>query len=249
MGLESAVNFLMVCLELGQRGRRTAQEFGRRFQLPSAVINGYVEQGRELPSFGQLGCQGFIVLGPHGEFAVQRTVPCYLEASQKAFEAVESLLANLWNVRAVRSVPPAREINLKTPAVLDLPPVGVHELDEDHQAIEAAMIFLQQRKSCPAMRSLLALWRQHSQHEEQLFAEFDFGRHRTADPGRAATAPHCQHHEHIASMMESAEQAAAASCCGLVAREAIEALVAEIQRHADLYDMAYAGKLGVQGGM
>lgn len=90
----------MVCVECGPNGQRTAQDFGRRFQLPPSVINGYIEQKAELPGYGQLGCQGFIVLGPYGEFAVTRTVPCYLEAGAKAFDVVEKLLAREWDIRA-----------------------------------------------------------------------------------------------------------------------------------------------------
>lgn len=255
----SNVNFLMVCVEWGPGGLRTAQNFGRQFQLPPSVVNGYIESKDELPTFGQLGCQGFIVLGPHGEFAVQRTVPCYLESGTKAFQAVETLLATLWNVRAESAPPaeplgsavrsaPAAEAEGRTedpPQVrLVLPAVGEPEMDEEHQALHRAVEELQQARTQRALQDLLLMWREHSQHEEQLFEKFDFGRHRSAAPGQAATAPHCQHHAFITSMME---RAASAACCGgTLPCDVIESLVTEIQRHAELYDAAYAGRLGVE---
>mmetsp|Transcript_79294 Transcript_79294/g.139958 ORF Transcript_79294/g.139958 Transcript_79294/m.139958 type:complete len:254 (-) Transcript_79294:91-852(-) len=234
-GAASKVNLLMVCMELGKAGLRTAQAFGKQFQLSSSVLNGYVEQRGELPSFGQLGCQGFVVLGPYGEFAVQRTVPCYLEAEKKAFRAVEKLLSSLWSIsleaRALPQTVPAESKKVQSKEQLT---VGVPEMDEEHEAIQEAVVELTRAKSRGAMESLMQLWVQHSEHEEQLFYNFDFGSHRSAAKGRAATAPHCEHHRLIARMMGDFVQGRASD---------VDAVTVEIQRHMELYDAAYAGKL------
>ncbi|EOD36328.1 hypothetical protein EMIHUDRAFT_467234 [Emiliania huxleyi CCMP1516] len=71
------VRFLMLCVETGASGLRTAKAFGKEFRLPATVVNGYIESKSELPRFGQLGCGGFVVLGA------------------LAFAAVEALLAGL----------------------------------------------------------------------------------------------------------------------------------------------------------
>jgi len=226
----SKVNFLMVCLEPGRAGLRTAQAFGKQFQLPESVLNGYVESRSELPSFGQLGCQGFVVLGPYGEFAVQRTVPCYLEAEQKAFRAVEKLVSSLWTISLESSK--SRAVSKKR-ALDQVTSVGHPEMDAEHEAIEAAVAELRKTKDVQAMESLRRLWLQHSKHEEELFYEFDFGRHRTAKD-HAATAPHCEHHRIIGSMMDDFIQGRSSD---------IELVMAEIQRHAEVYDAAYIGKL------
>ncbi|EOD32407.1 hypothetical protein EMIHUDRAFT_456109 [Emiliania huxleyi CCMP1516] len=73
------VRFLMLCVETGASGLRTAKAFGKEFRLPATVVNGYIESKSELPRFGQLGCGGFVVLGRHGEFVAARTVPSYLD--------------------------------------------------------------------------------------------------------------------------------------------------------------------------
>lgn len=225
----------MVCVELGKSGLRTAQAFGHQFQLPASLMNGYIDKRSESPSFGQLGCQGFVALGPHGEFAVQRTIPCYLEASQRAFTAVEKLFSELWNINLTAIQP-----SVCTAKPLALASVGVPALDLEHQTLEKILEELQSSQSLEVMRSLLTLWQQHSLHEEQLFEKYDFGQHRTAEPGSAATKSHCEHHRLIASMMEEAVKGGLASgCC-------IAKIAAEIQRHTEVYDAAYIGKLGMQ---
>lgn len=226
----------MVCVELGRNGLRTAQAFGHQFQLPSSVINGYVEQRGDSPSFGQLGCQGFVVIGPHGEFAVQRTVPCYLEASQKAFSAVESLFFKLWSIKLETAVQPSVPIRNSSA----LTSVGVTALDMEHETLEKTVEELKRSNSLDVVQTLLTLWVQHSAHEEELFETYDFGQHRTAEPGLAATKSHCEHHRLIASMMEEAIKGGSLSGC-LVAQ-----IAAEIQRHTEVYDAAYVGKLGGQ---
>lgn len=233
----SKVNFLMVCLELGQQGLHTAQAFGRQFQLPASVCNGYVEQKCELPSFGQLGCMGFVVLGPYGEFGMQRTVPCYLESQDGGFRAVERLLSSLWGIRIEPVASEPAPVQHLTSASNGVESVGVAEMDAEHEAIQRAMEELERSKNRDAVETLMSLWVQHSEHEEKLFYEFDFGRHRTAGKDLAATAPHCQHHRLITSKMQAFIEGEASPS------NRVDSIIAEIKRHTQLYDAAYAGKL------
>lgn len=247
---------MMVCLEVGKAGLRTSRQFGQQYQLPAAVTNGYITKNAEMPTYGQLGCQGFIVLGLYGEFAVQRTVPCYIEANKGAFGAVERLLASLWGVHRAGIAPPPPPFSL--PQKRESPtgaqasvqrasqtPTGVAEMDEEHEALDKAMESLQASADLESLSRLLELWETHSQHEEELFARFDFGRHRSAPQGSAATAPHCEHHRRIACMMRSAIEAASATCCKSLPANLVPSLCEEIARHAEVYDVAYSGKLVV----
>lgn len=233
----SKVNFLMVCLELGQQGLHTAQAFGRQFRLPASVCNGYIEQKCELPSFGQLGCQGFVVLGPYGEYAMQRTVPCYLEAEEGGFQAVERLLSSLWGIQLEPVLSEPATMHHLTSASSVVESVGVAEMDAEHEGIHKAMEELERRRTRDAMEALMSLWIQHSEHEEQLFHDFDFGRHRTAGKEGAATAPHCEHHRLITSKMKASLEGQASPS------NHVDSIIAEIRRHTQLYDAAYAGKL------
>lgn len=233
-GTSPTVNLLMVCVELGQRGLRTAQDFAHRFQLPPSVINGYVEQKRDAPSFGQLGCGGFVVIGPHGEITAKKTVPSYLEADKKGFTAVEKMFSSLWNI----SLMPASPAHPSDAIPKPLASVGVPEMDMEHEEIDKAVNELQRTQDPAVVRKLLVLWQMHSEHEEQLFEKFDFGRHRSAEQGTAATRGHCEHHRLISSMMMECIEGLSSPA------SQINKVAAEIQRHVAIYDAAYAGKLG-----
>jgi len=237
------LNLLMLCVEVGRQGRSTAQRFGQKYRLPPAVVNGFVEQSSEMPRFGQLGCKGFIVLGPHGEFAMQRTVPCYLEAGQHAFRAVENLLGSLWGLSTTPLLAPSPS-GMGGAQQGSWPSVGVTAMDEEHEALETALEEWQASPTIEGLAALLELWQNHSLHEEELFERYDFGRHKSAAPGEAATVPHCEHHRHIARMMESAMQAGSASGGQPFPADVVASLAGEINRHAEVYDAAYAGKLG-----
>lgn len=246
------VNFLMVCVEVGQSGLRTAQDFGKRFQLREPLVNGYVDEKQESPSFGQLGCGGFVVVGPHGEFAVQRTVPSFTERGELGFRAVEHLLLSLYNVglagpaaeAAAGGAAAAAGVPAESMRVLIMSPVGVPDMDREHEALERAVAELSgaQAPAPELARRLLALWQEHSEHEEQLFDRFDFGRHRSAGPDRAATRSHCEHHRLITAMMQEW------LADGAAPPRQIHQIASEMQRHSEIYDAAYVGNLeGPQG--
>ena len=58
-GYGGRVHLLMLCVETGDWGLRTAKAFGKQFRVPSAVLNAYIDKPSELPKYGQLGCGGF----------------------------------------------------------------------------------------------------------------------------------------------------------------------------------------------
>lgn len=241
-GYSTKVNWLMVCVEVGTAGLRTAQRFGRQFQLPPSLINGYIEQRSELPRYGQLGCQGFIVLGLYGEFTVQRSVPCYLDKGPASFKVVEKLLSSQWSIEKPADAPTPRKVSLEVSAR-----TGVPELDSEHSALDELAFELRAGARVESLKKLLKLWRRHSEHEEQLFDKFDFGGHRTGGGSAlTGTASHCQHHRLIAEKMELALRQASTSMNSRVPADAIETLVAEMQRH-EIYDAAYAGHLPSDG--
>ena len=124
-GYGDRVRLLMICMETGDDGIATAQSFGKRFQIPSTVLNGYIEAPSEAPTYGQLGCGGFIVLGRYGEFASARTVPAFLDKGMLAFAAVERLLSELGVPRQTASAPAAAEETPVPAAALRLSQVRV----------------------------------------------------------------------------------------------------------------------------
>lgn len=84
----TSVNFLCVCCA----GPELAAEFGSTLKLRTCV-NTWVEEDA-MPSWGQLGCNGFIVLDAAGT-VVCRSSPAFMEVRTKAFEYVETLIGAL----------------------------------------------------------------------------------------------------------------------------------------------------------
>jgi hypothetical protein len=245
----------MVCMETGDDGIATAKSFGKRFQVPSTVLNGYIEAPSEAPTYGQLGCGGFIVLGKHGEFVSARTVPAFLDKGMLAFAAVERLLSDLGVPRRSGSVPVAAG-EKPVVSLLQFASVGHGPMDREHEDLAAAAAAVRQQRSLASLRRLRDAWAEHSEHEEALFERYDFAGHLSRGD-RSGTRSHVRHHGAILSSINLAVQrcqeesgCSKGGCCapGLVDAEAVEHILSEMQRHSDVYDSAYAGKLGAGEG-
>jgi len=245
------VRLLMLCMETGDDGIATARSFGKRFQIPSTVLNGYIDSPSEAPTYGQLGCGGFIVLGRYGEFAAARTVPAFLDKGMLAFSAVEQLLSALGVMPRTAPAPAAADVEPVSGAPLQFAPVGHAPMDQEHEALAAAGAALREQRSLASLRRLREAWAEHSAHEEALFEQHDFAGHRSRGE-RSGTRSHIRHHGAILSSIDLAvkrcEEESTCSkggCCapGLVDAAAVEHILSEMQRHSDVYDSAYAGRL------
>lgn len=250
-GYGDRVRLLMICMETGDDGIATAKSFGQRFQIPATVLNGYIDSPSEAPTYGQLGCGGFIVLGKYGEFVASRTVPAFLDKGMLAFAAVERLLDEL-GVQSQRTAPSPDAAAKPTSESLQFAPVGHAPMDQEHEDLAAAGAALREQRSLTSLRRLRDAWAQHSEHEEALFEKYNFAGHRSRGE-RSGTRSHCRHHGAILSSIDLAvrrcEEDSTCSkggCCapGLVDAEAVEHILSEMQRHSDVYDSAYAGRLG-----
>ena len=256
-GYGDQVRLLMLCMETGDDGIATAKSFGKRFQMPPTLLNGYIDNPSEAPTYGQLGCGGFIVLGKHGEFASARTVPAFLDKGMLAFAAVEKLLSELGVPRPTASARAAVDaVKSASGAPLEFASVRHAPMDREHEDLAAAGSALREQRSLASLRALRDAWAEHSKHEEALFEKYDFAGHRSRGE-RSGTRSHIRHHGAILSSLELAvqrcEQESACSkggCCahGLVDAEAVEHILSEMQRHSDVYDSAYAGRLGAGEG-
>mmetsp|Transcript_26388 Transcript_26388/g.36796 ORF Transcript_26388/g.36796 Transcript_26388/m.36796 type:complete len:176 (-) Transcript_26388:841-1368(-) len=84
-----SVCFLMVSLQ----GPGLARAFSERYRL-SKVTNSFIEKDWEMPNWGQLGCQGFIIFDEAGKVVVRRSERL-VEVGELAFRDVEFQLKNL----------------------------------------------------------------------------------------------------------------------------------------------------------
>eukprot|EP01052_Picozoa_sp_SAG31_P023245 SAG31_NODE_1904_length_6952_cov_15.030498_2_plen_370_part_00 len=240
--LGGQVKLLMICVEVGKGGRQTAESFGKQFKLPATIVNGYIDKESEVPRFGQLGCGGFIVLSADGEFVPRRTSPSYLKKGEGGFREVERILGTLGvevlGARPDGEAPPSKR-QKGSDEKLHLAPVGNVQMDAEHAELVAAGADLAKQRSVASLRRLRDIWAEHSAHEEALFEQRSFGGTRSG--GLSSTASHREHHRAILQSFDELLRSCGPS--GLVTEESVREMLAELQRHGDVYDSGYADKL------
>jgi hypothetical protein len=64
-----------------------------------------------MPRWGQLGCNGFIILGPNQE-VVTRATSAFMQVRQLAFRHVETILTSLFNNQSIPTVCPGEFVKL-----------------------------------------------------------------------------------------------------------------------------------------
>uniref|UniRef100_A0A7S3B3X7 Hemerythrin-like domain-containing protein n=1 Tax=Haptolina ericina TaxID=156174 RepID=A0A7S3B3X7_9EUKA len=178
-------------------GPQLATQFGTQLKLKHCH-NTWVDQD-DMPTWGQLGCNGFIVLdGSHS--VISRATPAYLEVREAAFRHVDGLIAALIAEKPLPELPPGavdpavggpcaevrfgKEAEDAVPAISDapsaaqakkssvnVPSVKVAVLDEEHARCEAALMQLAERRDSAALNELLTAYEEHFAHEEALLDE------------------------------------------------------------------------------
>jgi hemerythrin len=182
-----------VCVSCG--GPQLASQFGTQLKLKHCH-NTWVDED-DMPAWGQLGCNGFIVIdGSHS--VVCKASRAYLEVKTAAFRHVETLLSALI---VEKPLPPTQEsgrvdasiggacatvrfgadgkaeaaeaesTGAGTGAPSKVASVKVAVLDEEHERCEAALARLMELRSVAALRELLAAYEEHFAHEEALLDE------------------------------------------------------------------------------
>lgn len=111
-------NFLCICV-VGDRGAVSlAREMGKQSQLTHCV-NGFIDNDAGMPNYGQLGCQGFIVLDPQHQ-VVSAGTSAFMQVRDLAFKHVETLLDAVCSERSPPAVCPGEYVML-TQAPADKP--------------------------------------------------------------------------------------------------------------------------------
>lgn len=106
-------NFLCVCvLGSAQQGFGLAKEFANELKL-THVVNAFVENQGDMPNYGQLGCQGFIILDRDHKVVSAATSP-FMQVRELAFLHVEALIDALCANKPVPSICPGEYIELVT---------------------------------------------------------------------------------------------------------------------------------------
>jgi len=87
------VNFICICVNGDSTALPTAKDFATRYRM-TAAFNGYISDQASLPSWGQLGCQGLILVDSKGNFITKRSAS-FLQEGEKAWRKVEKKLFEL----------------------------------------------------------------------------------------------------------------------------------------------------------
>lgn len=95
---------------VGCAGPELAETFGKQLKLKYCTIS-YVQQA-DMPRWGQLGCQGFIILDSSGNVACE-TTPAFMEVEGLAFKYVECVLSALLAKKTVPDVGPGTLVRIK----------------------------------------------------------------------------------------------------------------------------------------
>lgn len=96
-----------VCVSCAGPG--LAAEFGRKLKLKTCT-NTWVDED-DMPSWGQLGCSGFIILDG-ARTVVCRQSPAYLEVREQAFDYVDTLLSSLVAQKAPAAIAPGAAVRI-----------------------------------------------------------------------------------------------------------------------------------------
>ncbi|CAK9040315.1 unnamed protein product [Durusdinium trenchii] len=97
-------NFLCICV-LGDRSAYgLCKEMSTQMKLTHCV-NGFVASPSDMPTYGQLGCQGFIVLDKEHNVVSEGTTP-FMQVRALAFQHVEALLDAICNNTPIPSICP-----------------------------------------------------------------------------------------------------------------------------------------------
>lgn len=83
-------HFICVCVLGDPRAYQLSREMSNEMKLTHCV-NGFIDNDADMPTYGQLGCRGFIILDAKHK-VVSKSTSAFMEVRGLAFEHVESLL-------------------------------------------------------------------------------------------------------------------------------------------------------------
>eukprot|EP01063_Lacrimia_lanifica_P027833 TRINITY_DN3963_c0_g2_i1.p2 TRINITY_DN3963_c0_g2~~TRINITY_DN3963_c0_g2_i1.p2 ORF type:complete len:273 (+),score=87.90 TRINITY_DN3963_c0_g2_i1:222-1040(+) len=256
----SSAAFICVCCD----GQSLAYTFREQLKLKNCH-NTWVGE-RHMPTWGQLGCSGLIVIDG-ADNVVCRASPAYLDVKEVAFRYVEEVLGKLTGAEGPRDVPaPAgggggcvngtcgdvkfgvdkKAEKARPDTVEKVASVKVDVLDQEHEECEAQLrlVFAAAagvRDSKDALQGLLQAYEAHFAHEEalldqHLYADVASQEGFSADRG-ARTSHFADHQAMIATVKKYLRRPSDFN------RKNARSLAAAFHSHATKYDGNYADRL------
>jgi len=251
-------------------GPQLATQFGNQQRLQHCH-NTWVDQD-DMPTWGQLGCNGFIILDS-SHSVVCKASRAYLEVREQAFRHVETLLSALIVEKPVPkqedgSVDPSvggacakvrfgskdaeeekeEEQASKVAKVSKVASVKVAALDDEHEQCEAVLAKLAQQRNAAALQELLSVYEAHFAHEEALLDEHLYAAAKEAtgfSADKGARTSHFGDHEALLNSIRKMidDRAGVSATLASVSAAEVQKLASDFEKHATNYDGAYADRL------
>lgn len=222
-------------------------EFANELRLQHC-INSFIDNRQDMPEYGQLGCQGFIVLDAEHKVLSKATSP-FSDNQRKAFMHVETLLepfkrssSAIVNEIGVPAKGAATGQELSQDFIdskLNLVSVKVPEMDDEHASCAEALRKLATDQSRKALKDVYKEIAAHFGHEEALFEEYGFAANQ--DDQFSAKKTHIKEHRRILAIIQG--QLQQPSCRTAVPSVFIADLLDDFHSHTTRYDMQYSEAL------
>eukprot|EP00939_MAST-03C_sp_MAST-3C-sp1_P004582 g4582.t1 len=218
-----AVDF--VCISCA--GPSLALEMSKEMEL-SACTNGYIATRDQMPKWGQLGCNGFIIMDEKLNVVCRKT-KAFMEVRNRAFENVKEIVdAMLIRINGGKrgtvggdgkSVPgSSRKKRRSMMKVENVRSVGDSKMDEQHRRCESALEKLVKERTNESLDMLRKAFEEHFREEEALMDERVYVTgEKTAkassefDTNLSMRTSHLEDHKRIMKLIEAAKKADATS--------------------------------------
>lgn len=107
LAYKDAAHFVCV----GCAGPQLAQQMGTRSRLAHCT-NGFIARQDQMPRWGQLGCNGFIILDSGAQEVLEASTSPFMQVRELAFKHVEAVLGAVLNQRPPPQVCPGQFVRL-----------------------------------------------------------------------------------------------------------------------------------------
>lgn len=228
-------------------GPQLAQQMGARSGLQCAV-NGYLEDPSSMVRWGQLGCNGFIVLDSRLGIASPCTA-AFMQDKHGAFSDLEAVLDAELRREGIATVPaqpiPRQHSQEELIAAQHTGPITVKsvnhaEMDLQHERCVAGFAALQETCSLESLQQLICVLEEHFSCEERLMDQLLYSERGGEGGFSAETGARKSHWAEHARMLREARQQLAD---GVVSAAFVATAVREFEEHSELYDSVYAAQL------
>lgn len=220
-------------------GPGLARTFGERLKLKYCK-NVWLDENN-MPTWGQLGCNGFIILDEAHSVKCTAT-PAFLQVKQEAFAFVERMLfltGGSSNVSTARSEAGHGDCAKVCFGDGPMHSVKVDILDAEHHKCEEALCVMRERRDAASLAHFLTTLEAHFRNEELLLDEHLYSSNDTTGFSADMSTRRSHFADHANILREIREYSEHAT----IPESAINTFSNRFYMHTNQYDLNYADRL------